>query len=74
MTLPPMANVAAHAAGVEHVAWGDNSVRGRRSYRRDKGPGTSAGAFPMALSLSAEEERIQWVLDGVPRGPTQGPS
>jgi hypothetical protein len=35
-------------------AWGDNSVSGRRSYSRAKAPGTSAGAFPMALSLSGE--------------------
>jgi hypothetical protein len=44
------------------ATWGDNSVSSCRSYRRAKGPGTSAGAFPTALSLSGEG----------PRGPRRG--
>ena len=36
------------------------------SLSRAKGPGTSAGTFPMALSRSGEDPRV---LDGVPRGP-----
>jgi hypothetical protein len=39
------------------LAWGDNSVSSGRSYNRAKDPGTSAGAFPMALSLSGEDPR-----------------
>ena len=38
-------------------------MSGRRSCSRAKGPGTSAGAFPMELSLSGEG----------PRGPRRGP-
>ena len=34
-----------------------------RSYSRAKGPGTSAGAFPVALSLSGEL-MVQRILDG----------
>ena len=37
--------------------WGDHSVRSCRSCTRAEGPGTSAGAFPMALSLSGEDSR-----------------
>jgi hypothetical protein len=44
------------------VAWGDNSVSNCRSCSRAKGPGTRAGAFPMARSLSEEG----------PRGPRRG--
>ena len=42
-------------------AWGDNPVSSC-SYSEPKGPGTSAGAFPMARSLSGEG----------PRGPGRG--
>ena len=45
---------------------GDHSVSSRRSYSRVKGPGTSAGAFPRALS---HLERFQGVLGGVRRDP-----
>ena len=34
--------------------WGDTSVSSCRSYSRAKGPGASADAFPMTLSLSGE--------------------
>ena len=51
---------------IRHGAtWGDNSVSSCRSYIRAKGPGTSAGAFPihpMALSLYGKD----------PRGPRGG--
>ena len=43
-------------------AWGDNSVSSCRSYSGAKGPGTSAGVFPMALSLSGEGPR--WFSTG----------
>jgi hypothetical protein len=42
--------------------WGDNPVSSRRSHSRAKGPGTSAGAFPVERSLSGEG----------PRGPRRG--
>jgi hypothetical protein len=42
--------------------WGDDSVSSCRSSSRATGPGTSAGAFPMELSLSKEG----------PRGPRRG--
>jgi hypothetical protein len=44
------------------AAWGDNSVSGHGSCSRANGSGTSAGAFPMALSLCGEG----------PRGPRRG--
>jgi hypothetical protein len=50
------------------LARGENSVSSCRPYSRAKGPGTSAGSFPMALSLSAEAG-VQGVLGGVSRGP-----
>jgi hypothetical protein len=48
------------------LAWGDNPVSSCRSYSRAKGPGASAGAFPKSLSYL---ERVQGVLEEVPRGP-----
>jgi hypothetical protein len=36
------------------LAWGDNSVSSCGSYSPATGPGTSAGALPMGLSLSGE--------------------
>ena len=45
------------AAGSPPTRWGDNSVSSRRSYTRATGPGTSAGAFPIALSLSGDDSR-----------------
>jgi hypothetical protein len=53
------------AAALAFVAWGDSSVSSYSSCSVAKGPGTSAGAFPihpMALSLSGED----------PRGPRRG--
>ena len=44
------------------LSWGDNPVSSCRPFTRATGPGTSAGAFPMALSLSGED----------PRGPRLG--
>ena len=44
------------------ASWGGNSVSSCRSYSAAKGPATSAGAFPMVLSLSGED----------PRGPRRG--
>jgi hypothetical protein len=52
------------------VTWDDNSVSSCRSYSRAKGPGTSAGVFPMALSLS---RGVPGVLGGVRRGPVGPP-
>jgi hypothetical protein len=37
--------------------WGDNSVSSCRSYSRAKGPGTSAGTFPIALILYGYDPR-----------------
>ena len=50
------------AAFLEVRTWGDHSVSSCRPYSRAEGPGTSAGLFPMALSLSGED----------PRGPRRG--
>jgi hypothetical protein len=52
---------------------GDNSVSSCRSYTRGKGPGVSAGAFPMGLSADLEK-MIQWVCKGqaARAGATQG--
>jgi hypothetical protein len=50
--------------------WGDPSVSSCGFHSRANGPGTSAGAFSMARSLSG---RIQGVLGGVPRGPVGPP-
>ena len=55
--------------GGEVEAWGDNPVSSCRSYSRAKGPGTRAGAFPVAFPYL---ERVQGVLDkprGTPRTP-----
>ena len=52
-----------------HLARGDNSASSCRSYSRAKGPGTSAGALPMAVSLLVSGGGPQGVLDGVRRGP-----
>ena len=54
---------------IRHNDWGDNSVSSCRSYSRAKSPGatSSAGAFPMALSLSGEHPR------GPRRDPPAGP-
>jgi hypothetical protein len=59
--------------GSQHVTWGDNSVSSRKSCARAKGPGTSAGAFPVALSLSGEGPGGHWRgakgSGGTPRDP-----
>ena len=59
--------------GSQHVTWGDNSVSSHKSCARAKGPGTSAGAFPVALSLSGEGPGGHWRgakgSGGTPRDP-----
>jgi hypothetical protein len=70
MTLPPMAIYGCRAQGdvlrgaVSRVRApaGVMTQSSCRSYSRAKGPGTSADAFTMAFSLSAED----------PRGPRRG--
>ena len=54
------------AGGAPGVSVRSEQVLGA-SYSRAKGPGTSAGAFPMALSLAAENTR------GPRRGANLGP-
>jgi hypothetical protein len=48
--------------------WGDNSVSSCRSYSRSTGPGTSAGVFPMARSLTGEGRVLEgsYVTLGTP--------
>ena len=47
------------------LTWGDNSVSSCRSYSRAEGPGTSAGAFSTARSLSGENSRgPRWCAKG----------
>ena len=54
---PPWFLVGVTAPFVRQSTWGDNSVSSCRSYGQAKGPGASAGAFPVALSLYGEEPR-----------------
>ena len=51
------ARLGAAVQFVGKVRWGDNSVSSCGSYGGAKGAGTSAGAFPVALSLSREDSR-----------------
>ena len=54
----------------KNVSSGDNPVSSCRSRSRAKGPGTRAGALPMARALYAEGPRG---LGGAPRGPVGPP-
>jgi hypothetical protein len=51
------ARLGAAVQFVGKVRWGDNSVNNCGSYGGAKVAGTSAGAFPVALSLSREDSR-----------------
>ena len=56
------------------ITWGDNSVSSCSSCSRAKGPGTSAGAFSMARSLSGEDQRGSSTgCQGVLWDPCMGP-